>query len=484
MISVLAQNSNISVTESIRFAFESLLTPAGFAAALLGSTLLAFILLWRNGPVLGAVIVVFLMTMMQLNDRWFDNTLIAPLQKLRDFAKFITVVVLATMTLSVLFVRPSTRTQLVRLPVVLFFIFQTLYMWRLGIENDLVRGGLGWVTTIMLLVSFTFLLGRRMEDDRGFDRFVSIFGYASILYIAANLLQLGLGYRNVVAGNRLMGISGNAQLMSYICSIFLLTNVYLFSRLPLGSAMRWVYGLSIGVLGLFVVWTGSRTGALCAATGMLAYFRLRIGSFALIGVLGAAVLFAVASFFSESFDGVSRFLEGGNTRRDVWLQAWSEFTSAPLFGTIGLREGESVSTIESSYLATLSLLGLTGGAVLLAVVLSIVSVLPRLTYYRWVSRVVPEQADLVIASIAVVMVGSVFEGFFLGILSFAVVWLYALFAMCAYLLERASWSEDSVTDEESVEQDALDSDDGDHESAVFTDGDETRGVDARTSVRA
>ncbi|MEY5030971.1 MAG: hypothetical protein RL354_2 [Planctomycetota bacterium] len=457
--SILGQNQNISVTETIKFAVESLVTPEGLAAALAGATVLAFVLLWRKGPMLGAVLVVFLMTMMQLNDRWFDNTLIAPLQKIRDFAKFGTVVILATMSLGTVFAPPSTRSRLVSVALLAFFAFQTLYMWRLGIQNDLVRGGLGWITTIMLLLSVAIGLGRRVEDDAGFDRFVSIFGIASIIYIAANLLQLALGYRNVVAGNRLMGISGNAQLMAYICAIFLLTNVYLFARLPLGSVMRWVYGASIGILGLFVVWTGSRTGALCAATGMFAYFRLRIGSFALVAALGAAVLFAVASFFAESFEGVSRFLDAGNTRRDVWLQAWSEFQSAPLFGTIGLRKDEQVTTIESSYLATLSLLGITGAIVLMGSILSIATMLPRLAYFRWSGRVVPEQADLVIASISVVLVGSVFEGFFLGILSFAVVWLYALFVMAAYLEERATSPLPDQFESDEVEAEYEDPDD-------------------------
>lgn len=453
---ILAQNQNVSVTDTIRYAIESLLTPTGLIALCIGLPLLATILFWRHGMFLGAVLIVFLMTMMQLNDRWFDNTLISPLQQIRDFAKFITVVLLGTMTLGAALGGRSARARLIGFPLVAFFLFQTLYMWRLGLQNDLVRGGLGWITTIMLMVSFAIGLGRRIEDDRGFDRFVSVFGYASLIYIAANLAQLGLGYRNVVAGFRLMGISGNAQLMAYICTLFLLTNIYLFGRYSLGSPMRWIYGISLGFLSFFIIWTGSRTGALCGIIGVLAYFRLRVGRFALISALGAAVLFAAASLFSESFLGISRFLEGGNTRRDVWLQAWSEFVSAPVFGTIGMRDNETVTTIESSYLATLSLLGLVGFAFLMTSVLSIVGILPRLGYLRWNRLISAEQGDLVIAGISVVLVGSVFEGFFLGILSFAVVWLYALFTMTSYLFERSSLEIDSAAEDADADADAED----------------------------
>jgi hypothetical protein len=435
---ILAQSQSISVSQSIRAAVESLGSVGGLATAAFGAILLLTIMAWRKGPMLGAVLVVFLMTMMQLDDRYFDNTLILPLQRIRDNSRVGTIAILFAMVIGGFFAPRSTRQRLIGLPVIAFFLFQTMYLMRLAFQNDPVRGGLGWITSLMILTTFTYNLGRKIEDDEGFDRFISIFGYASLIYVSANLVQLVLGYRNVVAGTRFMGISGNAQLVGYICAIFILTNVYLFGRLPLGSAMRWVYGISLGILALFLVWTGSRTGALCTTAGLVTYFRLRIGSFALVATFGAIVLFTLASVFSDSFGGVSRFLEGANTRREVWIQAWAEFRSAPIFGTIGLRGNEPVPTIESSYLSTLSLMGITGGLVLMASVFSIVGLLPRMLFLRWSSRIVPEQSDLMIASISVVLVASVFEGFFLGILSFAVVWLYCMFAMASYLIERGS----------------------------------------------
>ncbi len=435
---ILAQNQSVSVTQSIRAAVEQLGSVGGLATAAFGSFLLLTIMAWRKGPMLGAVLVVFLMTMMQLDDRYFDNTLILPLQRIRDNSRVGTIAILFAMVIGGFFAPSSSRKRLIGLPLVAFFLFQTMYLMRLAFQNDPVRGGLGWITSLMLLTTFTYNLGRKIEDDEGFDWFVSIFGYASLIYVSANLVQLVLGYRNVVAGTRFMGISGNAQLVGYICAIFILINVYLFGRLPLGSAMRWVYGISLGILGLFLVWTGSRTGALCATAGLVTYFRLRIGSFALVATFGAVVLFAVASIFSDSFGGVSRFLEGANTRRDVWIQAWAEFRSAPIFGTIGLRGNEPVPTIESSYLSTLSLMGISGGIVLMISIFTILGLLPRMLYLRWSNRIVAEQSDLMIASISIVMVASVFEGFFLGILSFAVVWLYSMFAMASYLTERGA----------------------------------------------
>jgi hypothetical protein len=89
-------------------------------------------------------------------------------------------------------------------------------------------------------------------------------------------------------------------------------------------------------------------------------------------------------------------------------------------------------------------------------VLSIVGILPRLGYLRWNRLISAEQGDLVIAGISVVLVGSVFEGFFLGILSFAVVWLYALFTMTSYLFERSSLEIDSAAEDADADADAED----------------------------
>jgi len=132
----------------------------------------------------------------------------------------------------------------------------------------------------------------------------------------------------------------------------------------------------------------------------------------------------------------------------VWAQAWSDFLSAPIFGTIGNYVGDTPKTIESSYLATLQLLGVVGAIPLAVSVGSIVTLLPKALLARWSRNVPPEQADLLIAAVSIVLVGSVFEAFFLGILSFSVVWLYALFAIGAYVLERGRTDESRAgTDE-------------------------------------
>jgi hypothetical protein len=434
---LLAQNAGLSIAETIRQGFEKLLTPAGAAGALLGVAVIAAVLLRRNGLFVGATIVVFLMTMMQHDSRYFDNTLITPLQQLRDLSKIATFAMLFGMLGNMVLHSSTRRERVLIFPAIAFFLFQTFYLARLGFQNDPLRAGLGWFTCLMVLTTFTIGLGRRIQNDADFDRFVRIFGHASLLFIGANLLQLALGYRQAIADNRLAGISGNAQLAGYVSAVFTLTNVYLFTRTSLASPSRWIYGASIGVLGLLLIWTGSRTGVLCAGVGLMAFYRVRLGSLAILAMIGSVVLFALASLFAESFDGVSRFVEGANTRREVWAQAWSDFLSAPVFGTIGNYVGDTPKTIESSYLATLQLLGIVGAVPLVVSVGSIITLLPKSLFARWSRTVHPEQADLLIAAVCIVLAGSIFEAFFLGILSFSVVWLYALFAIGAYVVERA-----------------------------------------------
>jgi hypothetical protein len=77
------------------------------------------------------------------------------------------------------------------------------------------------------------------------------------------------------------------------------------------------------------------------------------------------------------------------------------------------------------------------GAIPLAIFVSSIFVLAaRMLWIRRRGVVRPLQADLVFASIAIILVGSIFEGFFLGIISLPVIFIYSTGALGAFLIER------------------------------------------------
>jgi len=424
-----------TVGDSIRLAVEALFTPLGAGAALSAAVFAAVCLFWRHGLLLAGSAQLYMLTLSYGDQRWFDNTLVQPFAALRTHGRSIAFVLLMLMLLKSLLGPRGWRTRIVLGATVVFALFQAYYLARLSL-NEPLRGVLGLGSAAMTMLAFTVGIGKSIQDDSGLDRVVRMVGWASFGFLATNLLQISLSYGTSVASNRLVGVSGNAQLTGFICVVFILANAYLFARAPLLGPTRLVHGAAIGVLGLMLLWTGSRTGVLSGFVGILVFHRAQVGRLLVLGIIAGVVLLAASLVFSESFIGINRLIDGENTRRLVWTIALEEFAGAPLFGVIGERD-QLVFSIESSLFSTLSLLGLSGAVPLMGFVMLLVGGLLRLWSLRWQGRVMPEAADLVLAWCASLLVASVFEGFLLGIMTFAVTVLYLSLAMLAYLFDDA-----------------------------------------------
>ena len=123
-----------------------------------------------------------------------------------------------------------------------------------------------------------------------------------------------------------------------------------------------------------------------------------------------------------------------------------DFRQAPLFGTINMRSDENISSAESTYLSTLSLMGISGGIPLAFLILGVIGVGVTALRARRAGKVDPDHVDFMLASVAIMLVGSVFEGCFLGILAYAVVWNYAIFGMSTFFGERLRMSDEEFAE--------------------------------------
>jgi Na+-transporting methylmalonyl-CoA/oxaloacetate decarboxylase gamma subunit len=219
--------------------------------------------------------------------------------------------------------------------------------------------------------------------------------------------------------------------------------------------MSYYHAIQIGLLLMLIVWSGSRMSALSVAVGLIFFYRLRIGKILVFGIVSGIVLFIAVSLFPDSLTKVDRFTSGLDTRSAVWAARIDDFKSNPLFGTIGAQNDQEVNASESSYLSTAALMGVTGLLLLALTVFSMVTSAIKCWIHRRCTNFSTESADIVIAGIAMILFASIFEGFFLGILSMAVVFLYLLLTIAAYLLDAASQPENeaepSDPEDESVE---------------------------------
>ena len=166
----------------------------------------------------------------------------------------------------------------------------------------------------------------------------------------------GVNRSAVLAGGRLMGITGNPQGMALMVAVSLLPAAYLVARPAEPKFWRLCSGIVAGMLMMMLLWTGSRTGVLIAAVGVTATFWSRLGRFVAVGLVTGLVAWLAIQVYSESTVTIAEMFTRGDTRSQVWRALWEGFLSSPAFGKM---EGV-YGTGESSYLAVASEMGLFG----------------------------------------------------------------------------------------------------------------------------
>ena len=451
----LGQADGSNVANLIQILFTNLSRPSGFLSFIAVLITFFYTIGSKRGPLLAVSIVFFTLCFGYLDSNFFDNTLIGPLQALRDSSRPLTVIFLFSLCLSAPRTDRGWRMSFVLFATLAFYVFQSMYLLRLLLAGESVRSILGILTDGLLFVGIVYGLGRRIQSQLDVDSILRALSIASALFLACNIMQLGFGYGQAIGQGRFMGVSGNPQLAGFVCAVFVIVNCYSHSRSSLKSWMSYYHAIQIGLLLMLIVWSGSRMSALSVAVGLIFFYRLRIGKILVFGIVSGIVLFIAVSLFPDSLTKVDRFTSGLDTRSAVWAARIDDFKSNPLFGTIGAQNDQEVNASESSYLSTAALMGITGLLLLALTVFSMVASAIKCWIHRRCTNFSTESADIVIAGIAMILFASIFEGFFLGILSMAVVFLYLLLTIAAYLLDAASQPENeaepSDPEDESVE---------------------------------
>ncbi len=451
----LGQADGSTVVNLSQILFTTLSRPSGFLSFIAVLITFLFTIGSKRGPLLAVSIVFFTLCFGYLDSNFFDNTLIGPLQALRESSRPLTVIFLFSLCLSAPRTDRGWRMSFVLFATLAFYVFQSMYLLRLLLAGESVRSILGILTDGLLFVGIVYGLGRRIQSQLDVDSILRALSIASALFLACNIIQLGFGYGQAIGQGRFMGVSGNPQLAGFVSAVFVIVNCYSYSRSSLKSWMSYYHAIQIGLLLMLIVWSGSRMAALSVAVGLIFFYRLRIGKILVFGIATGIVLFIAFALFPESLAKVDRFTSGLDTRSAVWAARIDDFKSNPLFGTIGAQDDQEINASESSYLSTAALMGITGLLLLALTVFSMVTSAIKCWIHRRCTNFSAESADIVIAGIAMILFASIFEGFFLGILSMAVVFLYLLLAIAAYLLDAASQPEDeaelSDPEDESVE---------------------------------
>lgn len=437
---LLAQDTT-AASGQLFYAFEQFFTPAGISIAILGLILAVTAFRLGKAIALFSGIALFCVAFQLHPDALTLNILLGPLQTFRYLSKSIAFLLLTLAVLAVYSTPGPARPKAAGFAAASFLAFQIYYDLQLmafASEGGL-KGLFGLASMSFMFLVYAVGYGRLAFDPSSALRTMAVFSYVGIAFVLVNVVQILAGLSGAMVAGRLAGISGNAQMMGGISSMLLLVNAYVFVSSTNRSLARWLSLACIGILPVFILWTGSRTAVLATALGLFLMFRLQFGRLALFALAGG-IVFVIAATVLQSENVVSeRFETGVDTRGAGWTGAFLTFLGSPVFGEFPfLRAGDVPNGIESTWLRALANMGVLGG-VLVAIpfVAMAVNAVRALRLGR-ADREYRKLCDFYIGSVAAVLVLNTLDGYAFGYLTFPVLFMYVIFMLGGLIAERSA----------------------------------------------
>lgn len=427
-----AGGSASSTSGQLQYFFNVLATPTGASLALLGAVAVVGALSSRYGLGLLTAGAMFCLTTMLHEQSAATNTLIGPLQGLRNVSRPIAVALLAAAAVASLSVPRGDRLRAAGWSATCFLAFQLLYNLEYLAFLDVTKGTLGIISVLLIYAVCARAFGRKMQTKEDVRDVVLLCSRVGTVFAAVNLLQIAISPGASTSGGRLIGIAGNAQQMGTLCGLFLLSNSFVSQDRSLRNVSRVISIATIALLGLMLLWTGSRANIVMTAVGVFMLFRLQVGRLLTFGLVAGTLVTLLTITFAESTAQLARFQEAGNTRQDVWAWALENYAQSPIFGVLPLGLD---SAVESSYIAALANTGLLG---LLLLLLPFVGLVAHCIAAKRLKASHPEYGsicDYFIGTSAAIIVVNAFEGYATGIVTLPLMLMYLHFAIGSFIAE-------------------------------------------------
>ena len=377
-------------------------------------------------------------------DKWTDSPpLLFPLQQLRAAGRPLSILLLILLILLALQTQHNWRR----------WIFPKAIKYLMFVQFVILSKTLLYGSQEFALVStitfggIIFMLqngpGRWLQNDENFHLAVRSIAVAGLIFVVANTYQYLINPHAVTfIHSRFMGTTGNPQHAAVLLAATIPCLMFLVQSIP-----RWNFTkvLWVGILAAvmyFLLLTGSRTGLLMGGISILLFYRNNGGAWFRI-VLFVAISAALVLPFLEpstlnSSSGIdsavsARFSSTDNTRGSVWSYLLESFVKNPLFGTP--MQGDRMIPGENSWLSAGANLGLMGFVPMTMVgwesaqlIWQLNQLSNRNSYYFY-------QSSTVMAGLGSMLVGSWFEGFLLGNITFSLIAFLTYLLLGAYLVE-------------------------------------------------
>lgn len=305
------------------------------------------------------------------------------------------------------------------------------------------------VMTLVPMVLLPAIVIRELDDFKLILRAIVI---SNCVWVLMVLMQIAVNPTFVTLGNefRFMGLLSNPQhagvMLPHICLILI------WLIINDSNKYRLFYLFLIGVNGVFLLWTGSRTGAGMIVIGLCAIFYSRAGKAVLIFPVLMLLAYIGLKFMTNVVGndiGVNRLVSMDNTRDEAWQRLIQQGLENPLTG-VGV-EGSEKS--ENSWLYALACYGVG-----MLAILSLLSAVAFAVGFKWfrarfsIPRYYRPMIDLCIAGVAMYFAGAVLEGYMISRVS-ASLCFFPIYCGVGAILCRTARTQDAQVYEEAYEYD-------------------------------
>ena len=243
---------------------------------------------------------------------------------------------------------------------------------------------------------------------------------------------------------RFLGTTGNPQHAGVLLAATIPCLMFLIQKLPRWNFAKFLWVATLVITLYFLLLTGSRTGLIMGAISILLFYRNNGGAWFKIILFLAVFAALIVPFLGTDSLGSSstgidtavsdRFTSTNNSRAGIWDGMWNAFMDNILFGS-PLTAGNRMGYGENSWLSVGANLGLIGfipmmmmGWESVKMIWQLIQLGNRNLYYFF-------QSSVVVSGLGSMLIGSIFEAYLLGNITFSLLAFLTYLLMGGYLIE-------------------------------------------------
>lgn len=424
-----------------------LMTPIGVVGVALG--LLMVVQASRSRPTAWFLLSLccFAASLNTYADYWIrvPPILLFPLQQIRAYGRPLAIVLLILLVILSLSTKPSWRQQVFPKALDYLIAVQTAIVFKTMLYGSLEFAMLSGLTFGGIILMLKRGLGNWLQDDENFNLAVRSIAVSGAIFVVLNTYQFIFNRAAITfVHGRFLGTTGNPQHAAVLLAATIPCLMYLIQGIPKWNFTKVLWGLLLLIVMYFLILTGSRTGVLMGVISVFLFYRANAGAWLqvilVVGILGLLVMpfLEPQTIGANAIDASvsNRFIasDGTNTRGNVSLGLWQTFSENLLFGA-PLEAGGRLGFGENSWLSAGATLGLVGfipmmmmGWESLRLMWQLNLLSKRQPYYFF-------QCSTVMAGLGSLLIGSFFEAYLLGNITFSLIAFLTYLVMGAYLLE-------------------------------------------------